>query len=98
MAAVQAERPALYVQFRLEAPNAQSVALAGSFTGWTPEYELVEGSEGVWSALVPLEPGVHDYTFIVDGEQWVIDPAAPLVDDDFGGSNNRLFLPQPDQA
>ena len=94
----EAERPALYVQFRLDAPEADRVELAGSFTGWTPEYELVETAEGVWTALIPLEPGVHDYTFVINGEQWVLDPYAPQVDDDFGGSNNRLFLPQPDQV
>jgi hypothetical protein len=101
-AAVVAERPAgarLYVQFRLEAPGASQVELAGSFTGWSPLYELHEGAPGVWTALVPLEPGVHDYTFVVDGERWVVDPYAPRVQDSFGGSNSRLFLPSPaDQA
>ena len=85
----------LYVQFRLEAPEAQSVQLAGSFTGWTPEHELVQTAPGVWSALVPLEPGVHDYTFVIDGQRMVVDPYAPQVADDFGGSNSRLFLPAP---
>jgi 1,4-alpha-glucan branching enzyme len=85
----------LYVQFRLEAPGASEVRLAGSFTGWQPELELRETAPGVWSALVPLEPGVHDYTFVVNGEEWVVDPYAPRVEDSFGGSNSRLFLPLP---
>ena len=89
------ETPRLYVQFRLEAPGAESVELAGTFTGWSPEYQLVESAPGVWSTLVPLDPGVHDYTFVVDGQEWVIDPYAPEVADDFGGSNSRLFLPEP---
>jgi hypothetical protein len=85
----------LYVQFRLEAPEASRVELAGSFTGWRPEHELREVAPGVWTALVPLDPGVHDYTFVVDGEQWVVDPYAPSVPDSFGGENSRLFLPPP---
>ena len=85
----------LYVQFRLEAPEASRVELAGSFTGWKPEYQLREAAPGVWTAMVPLDPGVHDYTFLVDGEQWVVDPLAPSVRDSFGGSNSRLFLPPP---
>lgn len=85
----------LYVQFRLEAPQASRVELAGSFTGWQPAYELREVQPGVWSAMVPLSPGVHDYTFLVDGEEWVVDPHAPSVQDSFGGSNSRLFLPPP---
>lgn len=87
--------PRLYVQFRLEAPQAQSVELAGSFTDWAPDYEMTESAPGVWTAMVPLDPGVHDYTFVVDGERWIPDPYAPTVDDDFGGKNSRLFLPTP---
>jgi hypothetical protein len=85
----------LYVQFRLEAPEASTVRLAGSFNGWKPTYELREAAPGVWTALVPLDPGVYDYTFVVDGKRWVSDPYAPQVDDSFGGTNSRLFLPAP---
>jgi hypothetical protein len=85
----------LYVQFRLEAPGAEHVQLAGSFTGWRADYELSEVAPGVWTVLVPLQPGVYDYTFVVDGERWVADPYAPQVDDSFGGTNSRLFLPSP---
>jgi hypothetical protein len=85
----------LYVQFRLEAPEASQVSLAGSFNEWQPTVELGEAAPGVWTALVPLDPGVHDYTFVVDGKRWVADPYAPQVDDSFGGTNSRLFLPAP---
>jgi hypothetical protein len=85
----------MYVQFRIEVPDASEVAVAGTFTGWQPEHELTEVSPGVWSAMVPLPPGVHDYTFVIDGERMVVDPYAPRVADSFGGSNSRLFLPAP---
>src|SRR5690606_39010696 len=94
--AANEEGPRLYVQFRLEVPGATRVAVAGSFTGWQPQYELQEVSPGVWSALVPLRPGVHDYTFVIDGTRMVTDPYAPRVADSFGGGNSRLFLPAPD--
>lgn len=87
------EAPPLYVQFRLDAPGANRVTLAGSFTQWQPGYELQETSPGVWTALVPLEPGVHDYAFIVDGKKWIADPHAIQVSDDFGGVNSRISLP-----
>lgn len=86
----------VYVQFRLDAANASSVQLVGSFTGWQPGYELHETAPGVWSVLVPLKPGVHDYGFVIDGERWVVDPKAPQVDDQFGGTNSRLSLVPPD--
>lgn len=85
--------PPVYVQFRLDAGGAHSVALAGSFTGWQPSVTLEETEPGVWTALVPLHPGVHDYAFVVDGRRWVADPHAPQVDDSFGGTNSRISLP-----
>ncbi|MBA4159265.1 MAG: hypothetical protein H0X65_17580 [Gemmatimonadetes bacterium] len=89
------EKPAVYVQFRLDAPDASRVALAGSFTNWQPRHELWETAPGVWSVVVPLTPGVHDYTFVVNGSEWVADPHAYRVDDSFGGSNSRITLLPP---
>ena len=98
-AAVAAARPApVYVQFRLEAEDASQVAIAGTFTGWKPRHVLQETEPGIWSALIPLQPGVHDYVFVVDGEHWVPDPHAPQVADSFGGTNSRISLPAPASA
>lgn len=90
--------PVLYVRFDLEAANASTVAVAGSFTGWEPLYELREQAPGQWTALVPLHPGVHDYGFVVDGEHWVADPDAIPVEDGFGGVNSRIAVLGPDPA
>jgi len=79
------------VQFRLDAPLAQTVRLAGDFTGWKPDVSMVR-SGNTWTVVVPLEPGVHDYVFVVDGERWVPDPMAPAVEDGFGGLNSRLAV------
>jgi hypothetical protein len=92
--APQQAAPVVYVQFRLESGDARQVSLAGTFTGWQPTLELNETEPGVWTALVPLEPGVHDYVFVVDGTRWMPDPNAPQqVDDSFGGTNSRISLP-----
>ncbi len=93
-----AETPVVYVQFRLETADASRVALAGDFTGWKPRYTLRETAPGVWTALVPVPPGVHDYAFVVDGDRWIADPSAPQVEDDFGGTNSRISLPAPGAA
>jgi hypothetical protein len=85
--------PPVYVQFRIAVPDARSVSLAGTFTGWKPAVALRRGEDGEWTALVPLRPGVHDYAFVVDGDRWVSDPNAPQVDDSFGGTNSRISLP-----
>jgi hypothetical protein len=87
--------PHLFVQFRLDAA-ASRVQLAGSFTNWEPRYELRQAAPGIWTITVPLTQGVHDYAFVVDGQQWVADPYAPQIGDGFGGTNNRLALLSPD--
>ena len=85
----------IYVQFRLEAGAASDVALAGSFSDWQPTHGMQQAADGVWTILVPLPPGVHDYGFVVDGDRWVPDPYAPHVDDGFGGVNSRLTVLTP---
>ena len=86
----------VFVQFRLDAPNAMDVRLAGSFTNWQPRYQLHEASPGVWTITVPLSAGVHDYVFVVNGQRWIPDPYAQHVDDGFGGVNSRIALVAPD--
>jgi len=86
------------VQFKLDAPQAQQVSLAGDFTKWQPAYSLKRSNNGVWTIVVPLNPGVHDYAFVVDGERWVPDPMAPAIADGFGGMNSRLAILAPDNA
>jgi hypothetical protein len=86
------EGTTVFVQFRLDAPEALEVRLAGSFTGWEPRHALHRSEDGVWTVMVALEPGIHDYAFVVDGSDWRVDPSAPRVDDGFGGENSRLAL------
>lgn len=96
MARTSGETKVVLVEFRLEAPAAQRVELAGNFTNWKPAYNLKRGGRGVWTIVVPMQPGVHDYAFIVDGRQWIPDPAAPTVDDGFGGLNSRMAVLSPE--
>lgn len=81
------------VRFVLHAPDAQSVSLAGTFNQWdataTP---LVRAEDGLWTATLLLPRRDHQYAFVVDGERWVPDPAAPAVDDGFGRQNSVLAL------
>jgi 1,4-alpha-glucan branching enzyme len=67
------------VIFRICAPEAGSVSVAGSFNGWnTASHPLKQGLEwtidGVWQRVMYLGAGVHEYRFIVDGS-WQDDPS-----------------------
>lgn len=71
----------LTMRFVLAAPEAASVSLVGDFNHWSPHATPLRpaGAGGVWIVDVPLAPGRHEYAFILDGERWVPDPAAPLA-------------------
>jgi hypothetical protein len=91
-ATVAAPPGTVLVQFRLDLPEASSVRLAGTFTGWAADVPLHRMESGTWSVALPLPPGIHDYGFLVDGDRWVPDPTTPRVEDGFGGENSRLTL------
>jgi len=93
--ASESAAPVMLVQFRLDAAGVSSVSLAGTFSEWEAAVELRQSAPGVWTAMVPLQHGVHDYLFLVDGQEWTSDPLALEVDDDFGGVNSRLLLTPP---
>lgn len=77
------------VQFVLMAPDAQSVTLAGDFNGWNAAaLPMTEGTNGLWSVAVPLEPGRYRYAFMVNGTEWRADPnAASEPSDEFGATS-----------
>ncbi|HUJ09544.1 MAG TPA: glycogen-binding domain-containing protein [Verrucomicrobiae bacterium] len=90
------------VEFKLAAPDAHSVFVAGSFNGWDPrQTPLRRESGGVWRVTLPLSPGRYEYRFVVDG-QWREDPAAKeTVPNPHGGRNSVLTArsrPQPAMA
>ena len=60
------------VTFRY-AGSGTSVYLAGSFNNWSQTANKMTKSGGVFSTTLTLEPGVHEYKFVVDGE-WITDP------------------------
>jgi hypothetical protein len=98
-----ADAPARVVtRFVLVAPGASSVHLTGDFASWRPDgvaLEELRNGTGIWTGDVPLSPGVHQYTFVVNGTQWVPDPSAVLqVDDGFGQVNSIVVVPEAGEA
>lgn len=87
---------AILVEFRLEAPGATSVALAGDFNDWEADMVLQDrDGDGVWTGRVLIEPGVHKYMFVVDGNEWVTDPDAERYSDDGFGNRNAVLAVAP---
>jgi hypothetical protein len=82
----------VYVQFMLDAPSATSVAVAGDFSDWEPAFSLDDSDgDGVWTARVPVQPGVYAYMFLVDETSWLTDPNAGRYQDDGFGNRNAVL-------
>lgn len=71
----------------------ERVNLAGTFNNWdknaTP---MRRDADGVtWRVEVQLEPGIHYYKFVLDGERWIVDPKAKRNEDDGNGNVNSVL-------
>lgn len=65
------------VTFRLRAPSAKEIKVAGEWPGGPTS--LTKDDSGVWSATIgPLEPDIYGYNFAVDGLA-IVDPGNPWV-------------------
>ena len=80
------------VTFRLAAPKATEVAVAGEFAVGARRHPLQKDAQGVWSVtLGPFEPENYEYDFFVDGVQ-MLDPRNPSVKYNRGPAAVSSFL------
>ncbi len=84
------------IRFEISAPDVSSVHLVGNFNDWDDKtYALKRvGASDSWEIELRLPKGnFYVYNFVLDGEDWVLDPNVPLsVDDGFGGASSLLRL------
>lgn len=82
------------VKFVLIAPKAARVSVVGDFNGWDASVNPMsaQGTNGMWTVFVPLQPGIHNYSFVVDGTHFVADPTAPMAPDDGYGQKSSVVL------
>jgi hypothetical protein len=92
----RAQSETIVVQFLLDAPAAREVALVGNFNRWSSgRNPMVRGGpDKPWEIRLKLKKGsMYVYNFLVDGNAWLEDPAAPeKIDDGFGGTSSLLRL------
>ncbi len=83
-----AQAPKKRITFKLVAPEAGEVVLAGTFNGWDESgTALKRDAKGIWKAQVSLSPGRHEYRFRVDGH-WRDDPDCEFrIPNGFGTEN-----------
>jgi hypothetical protein len=76
--------------------TASSVWLTGSMVSWAGNpgagaVALVQGNDGAWSGTYAFEPGTHQYKFIVDGTNWILDPTNQNTASDGQGNTNSVY-------
>lgn len=86
----------LLVEFRIKAPDAESVTLVGDFTDWKENMIIMSDSDGdgTWETEVQLKMNnIYNYNFLIDGDTWITDPETDFfIVDGFGGSNSLIQL------
>src|SRR6266487_3457201 len=70
------------VRFRM--PAAHSVAIAGSWNGWT-QAPLRGLGDDIWEAALQLAPGTYYFNLVVDGNEWVVPAGVAVISDGMGG-------------
>ena len=87
------------VRFLLAHADARSVALAGSFNGWsTTSHRMSRQASGMWTIVVTLPPGEHVFMFVVNDVEWITPPAADDYADDGFGKRNGIVVVRPNES
>jgi 1,4-alpha-glucan branching enzyme len=81
------------IEFKLSAPQARWVGVAGDFNGWDPSRLAARKDKaGVWKAEASLSAGTHEYKFVIDG-RWITDPGCSRrAINSFGSENSVLVI------
>lgn len=78
-------------RFVVYQPDAETVAITGSFNNWQTLPMEKTGPEGYWEISLELRPGEHRYSFLLDDKRRVADPTVMVREmDDFGSQNSVL--------
>lgn len=75
--------------------DAQSVKIAGDFTGWAPSWTMnnVSGTD-LWYFPARFEADARlDYKFVINEHEWIPDPKNPLKCTGGYGTNSELRMP-----
>ena len=91
------------IQFSYHAPSARQVTLAGNFNNWggTQGGGRYDSSidpmsdpdgDGTWTIVVPLPPGRYQYKFVIDNNNWALDPNNPSTAVEGGFTNSLLIV------
>lgn len=81
------------IEFKISAPKASWVGVAGDFNGWKPESLTARKDKvGLWRATALVPAGTYEYKFVIDGS-WITDPSCSRrTINSFGTENSVLVV------
>jgi glycosidase len=85
------QKTARGIRFTFEGgPQVHSVSVAGTFNSWVGDAApLTRVGASTWQTTVPAGPGRHHYKYVINGTEWITDPANPWISED--AQNNSCF-------
>lgn len=81
------------VEFEFEDADAKKVSVVGNFNDWNKDANQMKLENGVWKCTVHLKPGKHEYQFVVNDTDWVVDPkSGNAVKNKYEGMNSVIEI------
>jgi len=79
------------VTFELEDDEAEKVSLVGAFNDWNKDATPMIKEDNIWKCTVNLKPGKHEYQFVINETDWVVDPKSDEnVENKYEGKNSVI--------
>lgn len=80
--------------FTYENAQAATVSVVGDFNDWNKDANPMTNTDGVWKASVKLAPGRHEYKFVLNNTDWLLDPkCGEKVPDKHGSESSVVVVP-----
>ena len=86
-------------RYRPEAgAHVERVSVVGNFNGWDALADPMHPQEdGSFTGKLHLIPGTYEYKYVINGENWIADPASgEYISDGYWGQNSMLHVKKPE--
>lgn len=81
------------VDFEFEDADAEKVSVVGSFNDWNKDASPMKKENGIWKCSLKLKPGKHEYQFVVNDTDWIVDPkSGTAVKNRYEGMNSVIEI------
>lgn len=79
------------VEFSIKNAKAAKVSIVGDFNDWNKDSNPLVKDGDTWKTKISLKPGKHEYQFVIDNTDWVVDPENSVsLKNKFEGMNSVI--------